>query len=95
LNYRTAEEQLASILIRRQGAYRVAAEGGILVEQSLLMRLLVQRADSFERPEGMDRTFAAVPEVTRFFSAGAASSLVVHDQALGVRLQNWLPLSSA
>ena len=48
LNHWTAEEQLASGFVRRQRANRVAANGGVLVEQCRLMRVLVECADSFE-----------------------------------------------
>ena len=48
LNHGAAEEQLAAGVVRGQGANRITAKRGILVEQGLLMHVFVESADSFE-----------------------------------------------
>src|SRR5207247_3388314 len=55
LNHRTAEEEQASSVVRRQRANRISAQCRVFIEQRLLMRVFVERADSFQRPEGVNR----------------------------------------
>ena len=83
LNHRTAEEELASGVVRGQGTNRVSAQSRVFIDQRLLMRVFVERADSFERPQRVDRACSISARAHAFLQPRrGVRHLVVHDQSL-------------
>jgi hypothetical protein len=84
LDHGLLEEQLAAGFVRRQRPDGVAAQGGVLVSKRGLVRVAVEGAEAFQRPEGVDGPFATgIGTHALLQRRSRIGHVAVHEETLG------------